>query len=247
MKYNKGNDKKIKPVKKTIVLLVFLIVLLIAVNYNSLDRNLKNFLNTNQEVLVERIIDGDTIESNGTSIRLLGINTPERREFYYGEAKQFLEDRILNKTVTLRFGRERYDKYDRVLAYAFLDNKNINLELIENGFANYYFPSGKDAYYGNFVDAWNTCLNNNVNLCEKSEDVCSRCIELKNFSALKNICSFSCDINGWKIKAEGRNYTEFFTTLKSQEETPFILELTPEGDTVFLRDDEGKLVIWRAY
>ena len=247
MKYNKGNDKKIKPVKKTIVLLVFLIVLLIAVNYNSLDRNLKNFLNTNQEVLVERIIDGDTIESNGTSIRLLGINTPERREFYYGEAKQFLEDRILNKTVTLRFGRERYDKYDRVLAYAFLDNKNINLELIENGFANYYFPSGKDAYYEDFVHAWNECIQKNVNLCEKSEDVCAECINVKNFNVITNTCSFSCNINGWKIKAEGRNYTAFSNTLKSLEETSFELPLTSTGDTIFLRDNNGKLVFWEKY
>ena len=229
--------------------LAMLLALLFIINYPFLNRQLENFLNTDEEVLVERIIDGDTIkaENRNESIRLLGVNTPERGELYYEEAKRFLENAVLNKTVTLKFGKERYDKYGRTLAYIFLNGKNINLRLVEKGFANYYFPSGKDAYYKDFAEAWGACLDKNINLCEKSEDVCSLCIELKNFSALKNICSFSCDINGWKIKAEGRNYTEFFTTLKSQEETPFTLELTPEGDTVFLRDDRGKLVLWRAY
>ena len=234
---------------RDVSVLAILLVLLFIINYPFLNRQLENFLNTDEEVLVERIIDGDTIkaENRNESIRLLGINTPERGEIYYEEARQFLEEGVLNKTVTLKFGKERYDKYGRTLAYIFLNGKNINLGLVENGFANYYFPSGRDAYYKEFAEAWRTCLDKNANLCEKSEDVCSLCIELKNFSALKNICSFSCDINGWKIKAEGRNYTEFFTTLKSQEETPFILELTPEGDTVFLRDDEGKLVFWGRY
>ena len=234
---------------RDVSVLAILLVLLFIINYPFLNWQLENFLNTDEEVLVKRIIDGDTIkaENRNESIRLLGINTPERGELYYEEARQFLEDGVLNKTVTLKFGKERYDKYGRALAYIFLNGKNINLELVENGFANYYFPSGKDAYYGDFVDAWNTCLNNNVNLCEKSDDICSQCIELKNSSTLKNICGFDCNIKNWKIKAEGRNYTEFFTTLKSQEETPFILELTPEGDTVFLRDDEGKLVFWGRY
>ncbi len=230
-------------------LLIILIVLLFIINYPFLDRALTKFLDTDETVVVNRIIDGDTIEAENRneSIRLLGINTPERGEFLYGEAKQFLEDRILNKTVNLKFGKDRYDKYDRTLAYVFLDNKNINQELIENGFANYYFPAGRDSYYEDFLTAWKICIDKNVNLCEKSGDVCAECIEIKSSSTIINACSFSCSINGWKIKAEGRNYTEFSNVLKSQEEASFNLELTPTGDTIFLRDDEGKLVFWEKY
>ena len=227
-------------------LLVILIILLFIINYPFLDRALTKFLNTDETVFVDRIIDGDTIEAGNRneSIRLLGINTPERGELYYAEAKQFLEGRILNKTVNLKFGKDRYDKYDRTLAYIFLDNKNINQEIIENGFANYYFPSGRDSYYGDFLTSWKICIDKNVNLCEKSGDVCAECIEIKDSNTIINTCSFSCNLNGWKIKAEGRNYTVFSNTLKSQEEASFNLELTPTGDTIFLRDKDGKLVLW---
>lgn len=238
-----------EPKQKEIIILVCLIIALFTMNYPFLDKTLTKFLNSDEEVLVERVIDGDTIEAENRneSIRLLGVNTPERGEFLYAEARGFLENELLNKTVRLEFSREKYDKYGRLLAYIFLNNTNINVNLVENGFANYYFPSGKDVYYEEFVDAWNTCLSKNINLCEESVDECSRCIKLKNSNIIKNTCSFSCDINGWKIKAEGRNYTEFSYTLKSQEETLFELPLTSTGDTIFLRDNNGKLVFWEKY
>ena len=236
----KGQDIKV---------LIILVALLFIINYPFLDRTLTKFLTKTETILVNRVIDGDTIEAENRneSIRLLGVNTPERGEFYYKEAKQFLESRILNETVTLRFGRDRHDKYDRTLAYIFLNDKNINLELVENGFANYYFPSGKDVYYSDFVDAWNECIQKNVNLCEASANSCASCIELKNSETLINSCNFSCNLNGWKIKAEGRNYTAFSDVLKSREEVSFELPLAPTGDTIFLRDDGGKLVFWKRY
>ena len=234
--------------KKDIKILIVLLIALLILNYPFLDDKLKSFLNVKEQIHVDRIIDGDTIESNETSIRLLGINTPERGELYYNEAKTFLESKIFNKTVSLEFGKERYDKYNRTLAYVFLDNKNINIKLVENGFANYYFPAGKDRHYPEFVQAWEMCINNNINLCEKSTNSCASCINLKDSKTLKNICSFECDISGWKIKAEGRNNTIFQgKILGSGEEIPFKLELTETGDTIFLWDDKGKLVVWKSY
>ena len=235
---------------KDVKLLIILIILLLAINYPFLDRQLTNFLSTDEEVLVSRIIDGDTIEAENwnSSIRLLGINTPERGELFYEEARQFLESRILNKNVTLRFGRERYDKYDRTLAYVFLDRKNVNRELIENGFANYYFPSGRDSYYEDFLTAWKICIENNVNLCEKSGDICVECIELKNSETLINTCSFSCNLDGWKLKAEGRdNIILTDSAFNSGEEFEFNLNPTETGDTIFLWDDNGKLVFWERF
>ena len=232
--------------QKNILVLVLLIIVLVIINYSWLDDALSNFLNTSEQVHVDRIIDGDTIESNKTSIRLLGINSPERGELYYEEAKEFLEQEILNKTVNLKYGKERYDKYQRVLAYVFLDHQNINLRLVENGYANYYFPSGKDQYYNQFFEAWEDCINNQVNLCEPSQHVCTNCISI-NINSITNNCGFSCDISDWTIKAEGRDNILFSEVLESQEETSFELELTETGDTLFLRDDEGKLVVLGSY
>ncbi len=257
--------------QKDVLVLALLIIALVIINYNWLDNALNNFLNTYEQVHVDRIIDGDTIESNKTSIRLLGINTPERGELYYEEAKEFLENLVLNKTVNLKYGKEHYDKYQRVLAYVFLDNQNINLKIIENGFANIYFPSGKDQYYNEFKNAWEDCIAKNINLCEKSVDKCANCIGLKEFNnkgqkvVLFNNCSFSCDLTAWEIKNEGRKKFVFSNyILDSNNDVEIIVGeginsrnqlywtgedyvWTASGDTVFLRDDEGKLVAWEGY
>jgi len=239
--------KKGKEKKRDINLLIILLIVLFAINYPFLDEFLKNLFTESETAHIERIIDGDTVEAENRneSIRLLGINTPERGEFLYLEAKEFLESMVLNKTVVLKFGKDRYDKYDRTLAYVFLDNKNVNQELVEKGFANYYFPSGRDIYYKDFLNAWKICIENNVNLCEKSDDVCSECIKIKNSNTITNTCSFSCDINGWKIKAEGRNNTVFSDEIFGRgEEISFELPLASTGDTIFLWDSKGKLVLW---
>lgn len=226
--------------KREILILVILIFLLIAVNYNFFDNYLNNSFNEKAEVIVDRVIDGDTIEAGNESIRLLGINCPERGEKYYEEAKEFLEEQILNKTVLLEYGKERKDKYDRTLAYVFLQGENIDIKIVEKGFANYYFPSGKDKYYYQFKEAWEKCIKSNKNLCEASNDVCSNCIEISytgEIVTLKNICSFSCNLEGWTIKGEGRDIFEIDDN-KAE---------VGEQDTLFLRDKENKLVLWKSY
>ena len=239
----------IKQKKKQIILLVFLVLLLVIINYSFIDKALENFFLDYETAHVERVIDGDTVViENKTSVRLLGINCPERGEVYYEEAKEFLEELVLNKTVKLKFGKEKYDKYDRVLAYIFLNGENINLKLVEKGFANFYFPSGKDIYYKKFKKAWEDCIKRNTNLCEKSEDKCADCIDIKNSKTIINTCSFECDISDWRIKGEGRKTFVFSddAILDIMEEVSFELELTETGDTLFLKDDEGRLVLWES-
>jgi endonuclease YncB( thermonuclease family) len=130
--------------KRDLIILFLLIVALISINYNTIDNFLERFLKNSEEIYVDRVIDGDTIESNGTSIRLLGINSPERGELLYEEATEFLESIILKKNVTLEFTKERYDKYGRKLAYLYINSTNVNVELVTQGFANYYFYTGRD-------------------------------------------------------------------------------------------------------
>ncbi len=255
--------------KTKIALLILLILLGIFLAFSpNLDKKLEGYLTSSETAFIDRVIDGDTIESNGTSIRLLGINTPEKGEEYYNEAKEFLEDLILNKTVRLEYGKEREDRYKRTLAYLYLGNENINLKLIEKGYANFYFPSGKDMYYNEFFSAWEDC---NENLCEISNNKCRECIKLTKFDyeneivIFENICNFDCDMAGWDIKDEGRKHFSFSNfILESRKEVRIITGegennqenlywkgetyvWTRTGDTLFLRDDEGKLVLWEWY
>ncbi|MCK9596024.1 thermonuclease family protein [Candidatus Pacearchaeota archaeon] len=258
--------------KKEIVLLIFLIVLLIAINYSFTDNAIKEFLDESRTTKVERVIDGDTIVvENNTHVRLLGINTPEKKEKYYQEAKNFLEMAVLNKTIKLEYGKDKTDRYGRELAYVFVGNANVNKEMVDEGYANFYFPSGKDNYYNDFVKAWEHCLTNNKYLCEKSLDKCSDCIELKELDynnqeiIFYNKCNFDCDLTGWDIKDEGRkhfiferlvlgNNKEIKIVVGNETDTNEILYWknedyvwTSTGDTLFLRDKEGKLVLWESY
>lgn len=232
---------------KQAILLIFLILLIFTINYSYIDEKLEDFLLDYEIVIVERVIDGDTFVSGNNSIRLLGINSPERGEKYYDESKKFLEEMILNENVTLEYVGERQDKYGRILAYIYFNEKNVNVNLVEQGFANYYFYSGKDIYSDDLMGAWNLCIKNNVNLCEKSKDICGECVSVSQ-SKIVNECDFDCNIEGWEIKTEGRSkFTFEEKTFFPGQEIGFELDLANSGDSLFLRDKEGKLVLWESY
>ena len=112
--------------KKEVYFLIILLFFIFTINYQFLDRLVVNFLTDYELVYVERIIDGDTIVAGNQTIRLLGMNTPERGEKYYSEAKEFLEGKILENKVLLEFGKDKTDRYGRTLAYVFFENKNVN-------------------------------------------------------------------------------------------------------------------------
>ena len=243
-------DRAVKRVKAgEIILLLALFILLLSVNYPFLDKKVTDFLTTGNTgtAQIQRVIDGDTVVTNSNEhIRLLGINTPEKGEFIYDGAKSFLESLVLNKTVTLEFVKDKYDKYNRTLAYVFLDDKNVNAMMVENGYANYYFYSGLDKYSSSLKDAWETCMQSNKNLCEKSTNVCAACFSV-NSNSIANKCSFSCDITGWQVKGEGREKFIFSQqAVQPSASARFALDLSNSGGSVFLRDSEGKLVAWES-
>ncbi|MBU0894242.1 MAG: thermonuclease family protein [Nanoarchaeota archaeon] len=253
------------------ILLLFLIFLLIAINYPFLDNALEIFLTNYETGIVERVIDGDTAIINNESVRLLGINSPEKGELYYNEAKEYLEILILNTTVKLKKEKQDTDLYQRKLRYIIIGFTNINREIVKEGLANYYFPSGKDQYYNEFKQAWEECIESNKNLCEKSQDVCSNCIELKKLdykdqeAILYNRCGFECNLKDWSIKDEGRKKF-IFSKINLEPKTELLIKVgegtntknvlfwrgedyvwTETGDSLFLRDEEGKLVLWKSY
>jgi micrococcal nuclease len=100
-------------------------------------------------------VDGDTIrvripnppDSLGVveTIRLIGVDTPEtvhpRREveFFGEEASEYTKFRLLGKTVYLAFDWDLRDRYGRLLAYVYLEDKTChNAEIIRQGYGHAY-------------------------------------------------------------------------------------------------------------
>ncbi|UCD23009.1 MAG: thermonuclease family protein [Gemmatimonadota bacterium] len=86
---------------------------------------------------VERLIDGDTIECRGSgSVRLIGMDTPERDQRPYGsQATDALDAMLAGARVTLEFDVERRDQYNRLLAYVWADTTLVNLAMVRDGWA----------------------------------------------------------------------------------------------------------------
>lgn len=101
---------------------------------------------------VTEVIDGDTfVISTGEKVRLIGVDTPERGEPYYEEAKQYMVDNLLGRTVRLEADVSDTDRYGRLLRYVWLDSSMVNNDLVRSGLAvsKTYEP---DTYYQDELD-----------------------------------------------------------------------------------------------
>lgn len=88
---------------------------------------------------VTRTIDGDTLELNTKEkVRLSGINTPEKKECYYKEAKEKLTELVAGKQVYLERDYTNIDKYHRLLRYVYIGSQEVNSILVEQGYAKVY-------------------------------------------------------------------------------------------------------------
>jgi micrococcal nuclease len=123
--------------QSALLLLIFLICLFV---YNTFYQGKAVQNQAREETVVSNVVDGDTIViSGGERVRLLGMDTPEKGEFFYKEAKQRLEQLIEKRNVTLEKEGDNKDKYDRLLRYVFIDSVNVNMQMVEEGYANCYF------------------------------------------------------------------------------------------------------------
>ena len=115
------------------------------------------------EAMVTKVLDGDTVVvEGGHHIRLLGIDADERGYPCYDSAKELLEELVLNKKVRLEKDQTDVDQYDRCLRYLFLDNLNINLELVREGqaIARFYPPDVK--YQTEITQAEKEAIDNKI-------------------------------------------------------------------------------------
>lgn len=96
--------------------------------------------------------DGDTIEllRNGETIkvRLYGVDSPEKEQDFGQRARQYTSDLAFGKFV--RLIEHNKDRYGRTVGTIILpDGRNLNEELVKNGFAWHYKDYSKDKNLAN--------------------------------------------------------------------------------------------------
>lgn len=99
--------------------------------------------NGKMKVKIERVVDGDTFKTTkGDKVRLIGVDTPETVkpnspvEPYGKEASDYTKKMLEGKEVTLQFDVQPFDKYQRLLAYVYLEDGTFyNEHLVYEGYA----------------------------------------------------------------------------------------------------------------
>lgn len=128
-----------------------------------------------EEVLVTRVIDGDTIEiQDGRKIRYIGIDTPEtvdprKAVQCFGlEATNKNKELVNGKKVRIEKDVSETDKYGRFLRYVWVEDMFVNDYLVRQGYAQSYSYPPDIKYQDQFVQAqkearensrglWGTC------------------------------------------------------------------------------------------
>lgn len=138
MKQIKRN-KNIKALKYILVLIIIVIFSAQHIIENNLNKTSTPVNNNSNKVILEKCIDGDTANfSKIGKTRFLLIDTPEstnKIEPYGKQASKFTCDLLTNaKNITYEYDGAKKDKYDRTLAYIFVDGKLIQNEIAKAGY-----------------------------------------------------------------------------------------------------------------
>jgi endonuclease YncB( thermonuclease family) len=117
--------------------------------------------------LPEKTISGAKIHKDGTaSVRMRGIDAPEKRQPFGEDARLSLKEMIGGKVVTLDV--KDIDRYGRVVAYVWYNNRNINLEQVKRGYAWAYTEYMDRPYASEFYEAEKQARKQRLGLWQES-------------------------------------------------------------------------------
>lgn len=92
--------------------------------------------NTEGVIKVTRIVDGDTLViSTGETVRLIGIDTPEKEDCYSTNAANRLRELVLDKEISIEYDQSEKDRYSRTLLYVWVNGSFVNEVLVKEGYA----------------------------------------------------------------------------------------------------------------
>lgn len=180
-------NKEIKGLQKEqsiFMLLVITILCIIVIEYvkkpvPKIEPNITGLVNKKEEALVDRVVDGDTIEvifktgnlANGKKykVRFIGVDTPESKALdkskntKEGEiAYRYTKEKLEKKEVTLEFDVGVMDRYNRLLAYIWKDGEMYNEHLLNIGYARLMTIQPNIKYVEKFKKAEKNARENNI-------------------------------------------------------------------------------------
>lgn len=129
--------------KSRTIIAVINAFILISVSYNVFSFLVRvNRVEVDETAFVTNIVDGDTFDISGERIRLADVDTPERGQYGYNEASNYLSRLINGKRVYLDIDDVyRYDTYGtRLVCLVYVDYSathylNVNKALLVEGLA----------------------------------------------------------------------------------------------------------------
>ncbi len=211
-----------------------------------------------EKVEIVRVLDGDTVElSDGRRIRLVNINTPEKKFPYSNLAKDYLSGFIGKEVYLESLGP---DKYYRTLGRLFYDEEYLNRVIIEEGMAHKYLVI--DSEENDFAEAEKIAIEKEAGIWDKSQYYGCIGAEINKYEEYVSITdSCGANFNGWNVKDEStksytfkKDFDEAFV-LYSSKGTDTSTEVywgkdkvwNDAGDSIFIRDKSGMLAYYYSY
>jgi micrococcal nuclease len=140
--------------------LLLLVALVLLRPWESLDGLGQDEPPATANVVVTRVVDGDTVEvrlgGRTEDVRYIGVDTPETVkpgapvDCFGPQASAFNHRLVEGRRVRLVFGAEPRDVYDRLLAYVYLGDRFVNAELVRQGLARTLTIPPNDRYADRF-------------------------------------------------------------------------------------------------
>ena len=188
--------------------------------------------NSRQRAQVTRIVDGDTIVVNlnggAYSVQLIGIDAPEPGGACSAESTAHLSGKIAGQWIEMEKDVSETDQFSRLLRYIYLNDRLINGEMINEGYATAvrYPPDTQhhDQFAAMEADAranQRGCLWKAAPPAPDSASSTGQVIiervhydgaepykEGDEYAVIKNVGSTPVNLNGWRLNA-GDNGQDF--------------------------------------
>lgn len=178
------------------IFLIFLFVLIIFIFYDNISEYILNKKNNlignidhdinneenNKKIKVEyySCIDGDTakfkLNDEIIKVRFLGIDTPETPNSprgegeFWEEATNFVKKKLENANkIEIEYDENalKKDKYDRDLAWVFVDDELLQEKIVLKGLAKTYVLHNNYKYYNELNNAEEYAKKNNLGIWKK--------------------------------------------------------------------------------